>query len=128
MFFLHIAAPAIGICDDAVYKEEFDIILKQLDKVTERIENIEDRQGIRHKEDTPEEAIDILEEEMEEFVDILDEVEKKALWINWNLELNYEQDWIGMISKGTTPSLLLESPAEIISTKLLMHCPPIDFD
>jgi Protein of unknown function (DUF3373). len=104
-FFLHIAAPAIGICDDAVYKEEFDIILQQLDKVTERIENIEDRQGIRHKEDTPEEAIDILEEEMEEFVDILDEVEKKDIMdqLEFRAELRTRLDWYDFKGHNTIP-------------------------
>jgi len=86
---------SVGICDDAVYKEEFDIILKQLDKVTERIEELEDRQGIRKGEETPEETLETIQYEMEEFTDILDEVEKKSIMdkIELRAELRTRFDW-----------------------------------
>jgi hypothetical protein len=59
---------------------QFEIILKQLDTITERIEGIEDQQGVSKEEETPEETLEILQDDMDELTDILDEVERKASW------------------------------------------------
>jgi hypothetical protein len=105
IFLLSGGGVSVGICEDAVYKEEFDIILEQLDEITERIEEIEDRQGIPKGEDTPDETIEIIQEDLEEFVDILDEVEKKSIMdkIDLRAELRTRFDWYDFKGHDTIP-------------------------
>ena len=94
-----------GDCNDAVYKEEFEIILKQLDTITERIEEIEDRQGIRKGEEAPEEALEMIKNDMEDFIDVLDEVEKKSIMDKLELraELRTRFDWYDFTGHDTIP-------------------------
>ncbi|KPA16113.1 conserved hypothetical protein, secreted [Candidatus Magnetomorum sp. HK-1] len=82
-------------CDDAVYKEEFNIILKQLDDITERIEKIEDKNGISEKETLPEEKVEELKTDVDDFLDILNEVEKKSIvdQVELKAELRTRFDW-----------------------------------
>ncbi|MBF0452110.1 MAG: DUF3373 family protein [Candidatus Magnetomorum sp.] len=95
--------PITAGCEDAVYKEEFDIILKQLDDITERIEGIEDQED-RQKEDTsPEETVENLKLDMEDFIDILDEVEKKSLvdHVEVRADLRTRFDWYDFTGHDT---------------------------
>jgi len=103
IFLLPCISVPVGICEDAVYKEEFEIILKQLDKITERIEKSEDKQGIRKGEETPEETLEIIRDDMDEFVDILDEVEKKSIMDKIELrgELRTRFDWYDFTGHDT---------------------------
>jgi len=96
---------SLGNCDDAVYKEEFDIILKQLDKITERIEDIEDRQGVRNGDIMPEETIEMIQNDMDEFSDILNEVEKKSILdrIELRAELRTRFDWYDFTGHDNIP-------------------------
>jgi len=96
---------SVGTCDNAVYKEEFDIILKQLDEITEKIEEFEDQQGIPDGEESPEETIEMIQDDMDEFIDILDEVEKKSIMDKLELraELRTRFDWYDFTGHDTIP-------------------------
>jgi hypothetical protein len=82
-------------CEEAVYKEEFDIILKQLDNVTERIETLEDQKENSQEKESPEQSVEYLKTDMDYFLDILDEVEKKSIVdrIDLRAELRTRFDW-----------------------------------
>ena len=91
--------------DNAVYKEEFDIILKQLDKATERIEALEEKQTIQKGPLSPEETVESLQEDLDELVEILDEVEKKSIVDRMELrgELRTRFDWYSFQGHDTIP-------------------------
>jgi hypothetical protein len=103
IFLLSEICVPVGICEDAVYKEEFEIILKQLDTITERIEGIEDQQGVSKEEETPEETLEILQDDMDELTDILDEVERKSLMdrLEFRAELRTRFDWYDFTGHDT---------------------------
>jgi len=93
--FTFLCLPISVYCNDAVYKEEFNIILKQLDDITERIEKIEDKEGFREKETIPEDDLEELKDDVDYFLSILEEVEKKSIVDRIELKADFRTrfDW-----------------------------------